>query len=84
MIQTHKSYAKDKNVTLISSISSSQLSYGTTAAGVTYEGRFSIQYSQFIEETSLLENIRTIVPFYIYLLLVAWFFLAQPTVRWML
>ena len=36
MIDTHKSYATNKNISLIPSISSSQINYGTTAAGVTY------------------------------------------------
>ena len=84
MTGTHKDYAKTKNISLVPSISSSQINYVTAASGATYEGRFSVVSSNFIEETSLLENIRTFVPFYIYLLILAWFFLAQPTVRWML
>ena len=84
MVDSHKNYAMNKNISLIPTVSSSQISYGSTAAGATYEGRFNVVASNYLEEVSLVENIRKFVPFFIYLLVLTWFFLAQPTVRWML
>ncbi len=51
---------------------------------MSYEGRFTVVSSNFLEEVSLLSNIRSFVPFFIYLFILGWVFLAQPTVRWML
>jgi hypothetical protein len=33
---------------------------------------------------SLLSNLRTFIPYFIYLFILFWVFLNQPTVRWML
>ena len=49
MIDAHKSYAINKNISLVPSIKSSQIGYTTTAAWVTYEGRFTVQTSEYIE-----------------------------------
>ena len=49
MINAHQSYATDKNISLVPSIKSSHIGYATTAAGVTYEGRFAVQTSEYIE-----------------------------------
>jgi len=76
MTDTHLSYATHKNITLIPFISTSQVNYATSASSITYEGRFTVVASNYIEELTLLQNLRTIVPFYIYLLILAWFFLA--------
>jgi hypothetical protein len=48
MPDTHKDYATSKNISLVASIGSSQVSYGTAAGSVAYEGRFAILGGEFL------------------------------------
>ena len=80
----HQAYATSKNASLSPVIAASQISYSTASAGVAYQGRFSVSGCSLLEEVGLLENLRTFVPHFIYLFVLLWVFLAQPTVRWML
>jgi hypothetical protein len=85
MIDVHRSYAANKNVTLVASIVSSQPTYSSSAsASFSYLGTFSVPGQNLLVEVSLLANLRTFIPYFIYLFILFWVFLAQPTVRWML
>jgi hypothetical protein len=85
MTDVHRSYAASKNVSLSASILSSQPTYSSAASvSFSYLGSFTVPGQEMLVEVSLLENMRTFVPYFIYLFILFWVFLAQPTVRWML
>lgn len=85
MIDVHSSYAANKNVTLVPSIISSQPGFSSTASpSFSYLGKFSVPGQQLLVEVGLISNLRTFVPYFIYLFILFWVFVAQPTVRWML
>lgn len=84
MAKTHSDYGAYKNVSLTPVISGSQVAYSSTSGSMSYEGRFTVLDENYLSEVSLLENIQTFVPYFIYLFILFWVFLVQPTVRWML
>lgn len=85
MIDVHRTYATNKNVTLIPSIFSSQPVFSSSASSsFSYMGTFSVPGQEVLVEVGMVNNLRNFIPYFIYLFILFWIFLAQPTVRWML
>jgi hypothetical protein len=84
LTDSHRSFALAYNLSLVATRKGRQVEVGTNTAGVAYTGEFNVGGVTWISEASLLDNLRSFVPFFIYLFVLFWVFLAQPTVRWML
>ena len=84
MNDVHRIYSTKKNVTLIPRTIASQPSFSASPVSFSYLGSFSVPAQEMLQEVSLLTNLRTFIPFFIYLFILTWVFVAQPTVQWML
>ena len=72
------------NITVSLSKTFQAITYDSTATAFSFTGHFKILNGIYFKETTLLDNLRSLIPYFMYIVVFLWLAIIRPLVEWML